>query len=200
MLSPTRSSLAALTPRHRLYVGLFLVLLMALTRSHHVASLHNLPDASWAVFFLAGVYLRPALLLPVLCVMAAVIDWAAIAWGGVNAFCVSPAYAMLLPAYGSLWLGGRWYARHHRETLTTSIPLAGAIALSALAAELFSSGGFYFLGGHCAAPTLAAFRPRLVKYFPSMLGAMALYMTLAALLHALLSISASRRSTRQRQS
>jgi hypothetical protein len=34
--------------------GLLLAALMLATRSHHFASPLHLPDASWAVFFLAG--------------------------------------------------------------------------------------------------------------------------------------------------
>ncbi|HNI65868.1 MAG TPA: hypothetical protein PLK97_09005, partial [Pseudomonadales bacterium] len=40
-------------------IGLTLALLMAATRSQHFASLETLPSASWAVFFLAGLYLTP---------------------------------------------------------------------------------------------------------------------------------------------
>ena len=39
-----------LTPRQQISVGLALTLLMLLTRSHHWASIHSLPDASWAIF------------------------------------------------------------------------------------------------------------------------------------------------------
>ena len=45
-----------LTPRTQLLIGLALALLMAMTRGQHFATL-NLPSASWAVFFLAGVLL-----------------------------------------------------------------------------------------------------------------------------------------------
>ncbi|MBS1214128.1 MAG: uncharacterized protein H6R26_2745, partial [Proteobacteria bacterium] len=36
------------------FIGLALFALMAATRSHHFASVTHLPDASWAVLFLAG--------------------------------------------------------------------------------------------------------------------------------------------------
>ncbi len=42
------------SPRSALAIGLSLALLMAATRSHHFATALHLPDASWAVFFLAG--------------------------------------------------------------------------------------------------------------------------------------------------
>jgi hypothetical protein len=42
----------------QLYIGIALMALMAVTRGSHFP-LHNLPSASWADFFLAGVLLRP---------------------------------------------------------------------------------------------------------------------------------------------
>jgi len=50
--------------RHaRTFIGLILVAAMAATRFHHLGDALHLPDASWALFFLAGVYLSPAWLL-----------------------------------------------------------------------------------------------------------------------------------------
>ena len=47
-----------LSIRNQLAIGVGLVLLMTLTREYHFASIHSLPGASWAIFFLAGFYLR----------------------------------------------------------------------------------------------------------------------------------------------
>ncbi|TCS73946.1 hypothetical protein EDC61_101168 [Sulfuritortus calidifontis] len=176
----------AISSRNQLFIGLGLAALMALTRSHHFAGLHHLPEASWAVFFLAGVYLSRGWVFPVLCLEAAVVDYLAIVYGGTSGFCVSPAYAMLVPAYGALWLAGRWYARHHREAVATLMPLAGSMLVGAVLAELFSSGGFYLFSGYFAAPSLAEFAARVARYFPAYLGALALYVGIAALAHGLL--------------
>lgn len=170
--------------RRQIHLVLLFVLLMAATRSHHVAGLHNLPDASWAIFFLAGQHLRRGAVFALLAVLATAIDAIAIGWGGVSGYCVTPAYAMLLPTYAALWLGGRWHAQRIAGGRALLPSLALAVGVSATVAELCSSGGFYFLGGRYADPTLAEFLPRLVKYFPSMLGAMALYVAVATLLHA----------------
>ncbi len=177
------------TPRnaaaqHQIAIVILFVLLMAATRSHHVAGLHNLPDASWAVFFLAGQHVRRGIVFALLAVLATAIDAIAIGWGGVSDYCVTPAYAMLLPTYAALWLGGRWVARRMADGRAALPTLVLAVGASATIAELCSSGGFYFFGGRYAEPTLAEFLPRLVNYFPSMLGAMALYVAVATLLHA----------------
>lgn len=175
-----------LAPRHQLWLGLALAVLMVATRSHHFAALHHLPEASWAVFFLAGVFLSSRWAFPALCGLAFASDWLAVTWLGVSSFCVTPAYAMMLPAYGVLWLAGRWFAGRLSARPAALLPLTGALLVSACAAELLTSGGFYFLGGRFAEPTLAGFLPRLAQYFPSALGALFLYVGLAALIYGLL--------------
>lgn len=173
----------SLPSRQQLTIGVVLVLLMALTRSHHWATLHALPDASWSVFFLAGVYLRPFWIAPALMLGAVLVDYLAITWGGVSGFCVSPAYWLLVPAYGALFLAGRIYARHHRLSWSALPWLMGSALAGAMLAELFSSGGFYFFSGQFAEPGLGEFIPRLVKFFPHMLSTMATYLGLAAVIH-----------------
>jgi len=173
----------SLTSRQQLAIGITLALLMAITRSHHWATLHSLPDASWAVFFLVGVYLRAFWIAPALMLGAALVDYVAITWGGVSGFCVSPAYWFLIPTYAALFLAGRVYARHHRLSWAALPWLLGSALAGAVLAELFSSGGFYFFSGRFAEPGLGEFIPRLVKYFPHMLSTMATYLGLAVVIH-----------------
>jgi hypothetical protein len=174
------------TSKRTVMITLMLAALMAATRSHHFATAFHLPDASWAVFFLAGVYLRPVSMLPVLMAEAALIDYAAVTWGGVSSFCITPAYVFLMPAYGALWLAGHWYASHHHFALSTLVPLAGSVLVGAVVCELFSSGGFYLFSDYFK-PTFMEFGLRLAKYFPLSLAAMAFYVVLAAMVHAALS-------------
>lgn len=183
--------LTSITPRARLALILILALSMLLTRPHTIASLHHLPGTSWAVFFIAGALLRGAAPLVGFCVLSALIDWAAIRLAGVSDACVTPAYALMFVAFGALWLGGRGYARLHRDRLASLPWLAGAVLVSAFLAELLSSGGYYAFSGRFAEPNLAEFLPRLARYFPGMLGAMALYVGVAALVYTAWVISAS---------
>ena len=179
------------TDRHTALIALALALCMAATRSDHFAGELHLPDASAAVFFLAGVYLRPMWIAAALLVEAALIDYAAIALGGVSSFCISPAYGFLLPAYGALWLAGRWYAKtpnkqvRHRLAFSTLLPLAASVVIGGLVSELFSSGGFYFFSGRFE-PNLAEFGARIARYFPSSLATLAFYVAVAAIVHAAL--------------
>lgn len=175
-------------------IALGLAVLMAATRSHHFASVTHLPDASWAVFFLAGFYLRPLWVFPALLGLAAVSDYVGIAWFGVSDFCVSQAYVFLLPAYGALWLAGRWYARHYRFRASTLPILALALLAGATVCELLTSGGFYFFSGRFEETSFAEFGARLVKYFPYALEGIALYIAAAILVHVVFGLAKSGRS------
>jgi len=142
-----------LAPRYQLLVGLALAALLAMTRGQHFASV-NLPSASWAVFFLAGVLVRPKWVFPALFLEASLLDFAAIQWAGVSNWCMSPAYWMLVPAYGSLWLGGRLYARWHRDQFSSLATLALCVMVSAFVCYLFSGGGFLYFSGRYPEPSL----------------------------------------------
>jgi hypothetical protein len=180
--------------RNQILIGAVLALLLIATRGQHFATLHSLPGASWAVFFLAGVYLRPMWILPALLAFVWGLDFtphllsgaslAEIVNGG-QAFCLTPAYVFLLPAYAALWFAGRWYAGRYYFEWRTLLPLGAALLVGAAVCELLSSGGFYFFSGHFAEPTVAGFGARLVKYFPLYLQSLAFYVGITAFAHAL---------------
>lgn len=173
-----------LSNRHQIAVGLALAALMIVTRGQHFPTVKQLlPSASWAVFFLAGVYLRPAWALAAFFGLASFLDFAAINWQGVSDYCVSPAYMALIPAYTALWFGGRWFAGHYSVKPVALLPLAASVLVSVFVCELISSGSFYFFSGRFAEPTLAEFALRIVKYFPSFLGSTAFWIATAALVH-----------------
>lgn len=185
-----------LSRNHQIVIGAVLVALMVASRGHFVPALRSaLPSASWAVFFVAGIYLRPRWVIAGLLLLAVLLDCMAIGWGNVSDYCVSVAYAALIPAYGTLWLAGRWFARSATEG-TRDIALLGATALSATAVcEVISSGSFYYYSGRFADPTLGGFGERLVQYFPHSLASMAIWVTLAALTHAALVVNRQPRLT-----
>lgn len=170
-----------LTGSARWFALAVLVLFMAATRSHHFAGATHLPDASWAVFFLAGMLCGGWGALIGLLALAGTLDYAAIAHGGVSAFCISPAYGMLAPAYGALYLGGRLYAGVHRPQTRSLLPFTACAAAATAACELLSSGGFYFLSGRFEDPSLAVFGERLLRYFPAVAESMALYLAAAVI-------------------
>lgn len=173
----------SLSRQHQIIIGLILIILMMITRGHHFATITHLPSASWAIFFLAGLYISKKWLFPLLLAIAAFLDFAAITWGGVSSFCVSPAYALLLPAYGVLWLAGRWYANNYQFSWATLLPLGLSLSVATVTSQILSSGGFYFFSGRYTDTTLAEFGQRFVQYYPSQLSNLAFYLAIAAVIH-----------------
>lgn len=172
-----------LSKTNQIIVGVVLAALVIMTRGHHFASINSLPSASVAVFFLAGLYLRPSWVFAALLALCASLDYAAITYGGVSNFCATPAYGFLLPAYGAMWLAGRWFAKHYRFSPKAILPLLASVTVGASVSQLFSSGGFYFFGGRYADPTLAVFGERLLKYFPMHFENVAFWLSTAAVVH-----------------
>lgn len=172
-----------LSKSHQIIIGLMLAALVLITRGDHIASLNNLPAASLAVFFLAGFYLRATWAFVALLALCVGVDFYAITAGGVSSFCVTPSYGFLLPAYGVLWLAGRWFNTKYSFSSQALLPLIGSVAVSASVSELFSSGGFYFFGGRFENPTLAVFGERLMRYFPHQLEGLGFWLGVALVVH-----------------
>jgi hypothetical protein len=168
------------------FIGLFLMAAMLATRFHHFGDALHLPDASWAVFFIAGFYLAPGWL-AALVLQAVAIDAAAVGWMGVPAYCITPAYAALLLAYALLWAGGRWLRGRYREDLSGLRNFAAAALLAVSLAFVLSNTSFYWLGGRVAEPGMGQFVEQFLRYYPGYLGINALYLALAGLVHALAS-------------
>lgn len=187
-----------LSPRNQLLIGIALAALMAMTRGQHFATV-NLPSASWAVFFLAGVLLKPRWVFPALFVQASLLDMAAVQWAGVSDWCMSPAYWLLVPAYGSLWLGGRLYASLHRHELINLLLLAAIVSVSAFVCYLFSGGGFLFFSGRYPDPSLMQLGDRIAIYYPRNLANLALYIGTATVLYVGLHAAFSGRESREVQ-
>jgi len=140
-----------------------LALLMAATRFHHFGSALNLPDASVAVFFLAG-FLLSWWWFPAFALFAAGIDYAAIAGAGASGYCVTPAYAFLLPTYAVMTFAGRWARRHRALGLADFAPLAAAAVLAAAVAFVVSNGSFYLFSNYFASLSYADYLVRTGRY------------------------------------
>ena len=181
---------SSLDSRTRILIGLALAALMAATRGQAFAPIgQHLPDASLAVFFLAGFYLvgrgagQALGVFAALFALATAIDLMAIGWGGVSGYCMTPAYWMLVPAYGAAFGIGRWYAGRHQDSAATLPLLVAALLVAGLAAELFASGGFYLFSGRFESLSAEGLGHALTDYLPGTLGALFLYVGLAAAAH-----------------
>ncbi len=172
------------SPRFELAVFALLAAVMLITRTHSLSHVVHLPDTSLASFFLLGFLVRRLSAFAGLFGLGFAIDvWVIYVMGG-SGFCFTPAYWMLLPAYGVMWLAGRFVADRFAERVSTLLPAAVLLLLATFVSNLFSSGGFYFLGGRFPDPTLAGFMPRLEKYFPGTLLATLLWSGVGAAAYA----------------
>jgi hypothetical protein len=164
-------------------IGAALIALMAATRFHHFGSGSYLPDASLAVFLLAGFYLRSPWMLLVLLGEAALADYLTIE-GGTSSFCVTSAYVFLIPTYAAMWLGGRLYRRVHTWSWQTLLPLAAIAVTSTVIAFAISNGSFYVLSGYFPNPSWSEYAAGFMKYLPPYLASTCMYIALAAIVHA----------------
>lgn len=162
-----------------LAIALGLAALMAATRFHHFGSPLHLPDASLAVFFLGGLALGNGVLFAAFLAEAALVDWLAIAYGGVSGWCVTPAYAFLAPAYGCLWASGVWCAGRPRDRWREWVRLAAALAAGTALWFLISNAGFYAFAGYFGELSAAEYAARVAKYFPPYLTGTAAYVAAA---------------------
>lgn len=161
-----------------------LACLMAATRPYHFGSALHLPDASLAVFLLAGFYL-PRWVFPVLLVEAGLVDYLALNYGGVDGWCFSPAYWFLVPTYYAMWFGGRFFATRYRFTMRGLSEFA-AIAFAATGtAFLISNASFYLFAGYFEKLSSAQYGTQVAQYFLPYLQSAFLYLTVATVLHVL---------------
>jgi hypothetical protein len=180
------------TPAQRLGILLALAAVMAVTRIHLSLLHHNVDDASWAIFFLAGFWLRGAgrWAFPLLMAEAVLVDYLVISGQGLDFwshYCVSVAYWFLIPSYFSLWLGGSWLAKHQAGLRLQTLGMAVvALAVSWAACYLLSNGSFYWLSDSVPLPrSSAAWFANLGDWYLPFLQITAMYVGIGAVLHVL---------------
>jgi hypothetical protein len=166
-------------------IALGLIALMAATRMHHFGSPLHLPDASLAVFLLAGFFIARPALFGVLLAEAAVLDYLAITQFGVSDYCVTPAYGFLIPTYAVLWFAGRYFARIQQNNLR-SLGIFAALSFAATSvAFVISNGAFYLFSGRFADVSVAEYASRMTQYYLPYLSGAFVYLVPAAVLYVL---------------
>lgn len=170
-----------------------LAALMAATRFDHFGSAVSLPDASYAVFFLGGLYLARSARASMsafiaLILEAGLIDYYATSVQGISDWCMTPAYWFLIPTYASLWFAGHWFApRLTKEGHTMQGKgLAGLVIVAWAAcsfAFMFSNATFYLFSGRFADMSATEYASRVAQYYGSYVSMALLYIACAAALH-----------------
>jgi hypothetical protein len=126
------------------------------------------------VFLLAGLWLRDLRLFPGFFLLAWVTDLAAFALG-TPTNCYSIAYLFLVPAYGALWLAGRWASEGGIARIALATVGGSAVTF------VVANAGMYLLAPSPSAPTLGAFASAVVGYFPGYLTTTAMYVAVGVL-------------------
>jgi hypothetical protein len=176
-----------------IFVGL--AALMAATRDHHFGSVTHLPDASLAIFLLAGFYL-PRWAFPALLVGAGLADYYAINYSGVSGWCFTTAYWFLIPTYWALWFGGRFYAARQQFTLRSLAEFTGIAFAATTVAFLISNISFYLFADYFAGVSVAQYAVQIAGYFPQYMQGAFLYLVPAILLH-MIAVQISHRAAHQ---
>ena len=164
---------------------LALAVTMAVTRFGQCASASSLPDASWAVFFIAGVYFAPEWrwALPALLAQAIGIDFTAIHYYGFSDYCATAAYWFIVPAYSLLWLGGAWFSRDYQTVSLDLARLAIGFMLSVSGCFLLTEGSFYWLSERSVPASISGWWANVTSWYGYFTLATAGYVAFVVLGH-----------------
>ncbi|MDD2776936.1 MAG: hypothetical protein PHU06_13350 [Gallionella sp.] len=160
-------------------IALALVSLMAVTRFYHFGTTLHLPDASLAIFVLAGFFIRSPRFLAALLLLAGGIDYLAITQFGVSDYCVTPAYGFLAPIYALLWATGRYASQAHARN---GVMLATLAFASVSVAFVLSNATFFAFSGRYADLGAVGYAQEVAQYYVPYLTSAAIYLLPAALL------------------
>lgn len=156
-------------PQVYLLIAIFVVLtvLMLATRTHHFPSLNNLPSASIAVFFLAGMYLRNIKVFWFFYILSVSIDLASSYFRGSFGDCITVSYPALVLSYGVMFTAG-YYAKPQWQRNVWQInvsKVAISLLIGSAIAFFISNGSYYTLSGNFPQLSWTEYTARVDKYF-----------------------------------
>lgn len=149
--------------------ALLLAVLMAVTRIHHFGIGTVAPDASTAVFFLAGLLLASPLWFVAFSLLAIGLDGVALGVVGVADACMTLGYWLLFAGYFALWYAGRFGRGVVKLDFFQGAKLLGLAAGGVAAFFVLSNLGYYFGGGFDDSMGGAEYVRRVSRYFPAFL-------------------------------
>jgi|SRR5450755_1346968 len=162
-----------------------LLSLMVATRLPMVGPAFHLQDASWAVFFLAGFYLKDQWrwAFPLLMVAAVAVDYIAIQYLGISNYCVTVAYWFIVPAYASLWLGGTWLRQQLSMDVRGAVLLVASLLISVSVCFLISNASFYWIGDRVTQRSWDGWLENVSAWYWPFLQVACAYVAVAAVFH-----------------
>lgn len=150
-----------------------LAFFMMLTRGSHVLTSVSLPDASLVLFLLGGLFLKRWGWFAAFFMLGSIIDFGAAALDPAQGFCLTDGYWGLIPAYGAMWLGGRWLAK--QDDAFAAIPYVGTALITTLIAFVISTQTYYLFSGRFPNNGLMETMQYGWDYLPSYAGFTAMY-------------------------
>ena len=176
-----------------LVAGLLLSILI-ITRAHFIT---HIQDASWAIFFMLGFYVRNVLGFPIFWLVAFAVDLITIQAKGGQSYCFTISYPFLIPAYASLWSAGRWFAGNYSENLKGFIYFVAAALVGITVCDIISSGGFYWFSGRFENVNFSEFAGRIARFLPMFMKTTVMYLAIAAVVHIIVIQAGKLRSNTQ---
>jgi hypothetical protein len=156
--------------RSQRLAALLLAVLMAATRIHHFGVGTIAPDASTAVFFLAGLMLASPLWFVLFAALAVGLDGVALGFIGIADACMTPGYWLLFAGYLALWYTGRLGRNVEKLDFIQGAKLLLLIAGGTVLFFVLSNAGYYFGGGFDQSMGAAEYISRVQRFFPFYLG------------------------------
>lgn len=151
-----------------LLIAIFALLtfLMLATRTHHFSAFNQLPSASIAIFFLAGMYLRSIKSFWFFYILSIVIDLSSSYFRGQLGDCLTASYPALAFSYAAMFAAG-FYSRPawlEKNAMINMAKVACALFVASSIAFAISNGSYYLFSGKFE-PSWAEYTLRVDKYY-----------------------------------
>ncbi len=148
-------------------IFLLLAFLMITTRGNHFSTFNDLPSASTAIFFLAGMYLRSIKSFWFFYLLSITIDLSSSYFRGSFGDCITASYPALAFSYAAMFAVG-FYVKADwakQQLLLNLAKITLGLALASSVAFLISNGSYYVLSGKFNPLSLAEYAARVDKYY-----------------------------------
>jgi hypothetical protein len=172
----------ALDAKSERIAALLLAVLMAATRVHHFGVGMIAPDASTAVFFLAGLFLTSPWWFVAFSLGAILLDAVALGAVGVADACMTLGYWLLFAGYLALWYAGARARGVEKLNLFQSGRILGLALVGVVAFFILSNVGYYYGGGFDDSMGAGEYISRVSRYFSFYLATTLSYIAAGILL------------------
>ena len=144
-----------------------LTLLMLATRTHHFSTFNQLPSASIAIFFLAGIYLRSIKSFWYFYILSIAIDLTSSYFRGQLGDCLTTSYPALVFSYAAMFAAG-FYTRPNwtqQNLFINLVKIVAGLFIASTIAFFISNGSYYTLSGKFLELSWTEYAARVDKYY-----------------------------------